>query len=98
MHSYSVISRSVVSEKSRILELSGVHSVIVDPKATKVDIRSAFETLYGVEVESVNIVKIREKYKGGRRGTQVKRRSQVKALVKLAAGSKLADFQKIKTK
>lgn len=98
MHSYSVIARPVVSEKSQLLEIAGTYSVIVDPKATKVDVRSAFERLYGVEVESVNIVKIREKFKGGKRGAQVKRRSQVKALVKLSAGSKLADFQKIKTK
>lgn len=96
MSLYSIIKKPVVSEKSQVLEFAGVYTVIVDPKATKVDIRSAFERLYGVKVESVNILKTREKFKNaGKAGIVAKRGIEKKAMVKLADGTRLADFQKI---
>jgi large subunit ribosomal protein L23 len=96
MSLYSIIKKPVVSEKSQLLELSGVYTVIVDNKATKVDVRSTFERLYGVKVESVSIIKTRPKFKnGGKAGIVMKRGIEKKALVKLASGSRLADFQKI---
>ncbi len=96
MSLYSIIKKPVVSEKSQVLEFAGVYTVIVDTKATKVDVRSAFERLYGVKVESVNIIKTRPKFKnGGKAGIVAKRGIEKKALVKLAEGSRLADFQKI---
>jgi large subunit ribosomal protein L23 len=96
MNLYSIIKNPVVSEKSQTLELSGVYTVIVDDNATKIDVRTAFERLYGVEVAAVNIIKVREKFKSGKRGSQVKRHEQKKALVRLAPGSKIADLQKIR--
>lgn len=61
MSVFSIIKKPVVTEKSQIAELSGVYTVLVDNSATKVDVRSAFETLYNVEVEKVNIIKVRRK-------------------------------------
>ena len=99
MHAFQVIKHPVVSEKTQMLELSRTHTVIVDPGATKVDVRSAFERLYDVKVESVNIISVREKFRAsGKRGPIAKRRSAKKAIVKLGAGSKLVDFQKLKLK
>ena len=96
MSLYTIIKKPVISEKSQILELTGVYTVIVDSRATKVDVRSAFERLYGVKVDSVNIIKTRPKFKnGGKAGIVCKRGIEKKALVKLAAGSRLADFQKV---
>ena len=96
MSVYSIIKRPVVSEKTQVLELSGVYTVIVDTRATKVDVRSAFERLYGVKVESVNMLKTREKFKNaGKAGIVAKRKIEKKAMVRLADGSRLADFQKI---
>lgn len=96
MSVYSIIKKPVVTEKSQKAELNGVYTVIVDQSATKVDVRSAFETLYGVEVDKVNIIKIRRKIRvAGRGGAAIKRKEQVKALVTLAKGSRLGDFQKI---
>lgn len=96
MSVFSIIKKPVVTEKSQKAELAGVYTVIIDQSATKIDVRNAFETLYGVEVEKVNIIKVRRKIRvAGRGGAAVKRKEQVKALVTLAKGSRLADFQKV---
>jgi len=96
MSVFSIIKKPVVTEKSQTAELSGVYTVIVDQDATKVDVRNTFETLYGVEVEKVNIIKMRKKIRvAGKNGISVKRKEQKKALVTLANGSRLADFQKV---
>ena len=96
MSVFSIIKKPVVTEKSQKAELSGVYTVLIDSSATKVDVRSAFETLYAVEVEKVNIIKVRRKIRvAGKGGVAVKRKEQVKALVTLKKGSRLNDFQKI---
>ncbi len=99
MNLFQIIKRPVVSEKSQMLELEGTYVVEVDSNATKVDVRSAFERLYGVKVASVNVIKTREKFRtAGRRMAQMKRHPAKKALVTLAGSDRIADFQKIKTK
>lgn len=99
MSVYSVIKQPVITEKSQLLELSGKYTLFVDDRATKVDVRSAIETLYGVKVEKVNIIKTRAKVRSaGRRGVQIKRKERTKAIVTLAGKDRIADFQKISTK
>lgn len=96
MSLYTIIKKPVISEKSQILELTGVYTVIVDSRATKVDVRSAFERLYGVKVAAVNIIKTRPKFKnGGKAGIVCKRGIEKKALVTLANGTRISDLQKI---
>ena len=81
---YGVIKEAVVTEKAKRLELQGWQAFEVDPKATKTDIASALETLYGAKVASVRIVKVRAKFKTGAKRGQVRRRAAaVKAYVKL---------------
>jgi len=60
--------------------------------ANKVDIKKAVESLYGVKVEKVNIVKVPYK-KRQRRG--LVRKSFVKAIVTLKQGEKLPDLTKV---
>lgn len=95
MSVFSIIQRPVLTEKSRESELNGIYTVLVSPHATKTEVKIAFHTLYGVEVNSVNIIKVREKYHQTKRGVQVKRKNQVKALVSLKKGQKISDFQKL---
>ncbi len=98
MSLYTIIKRPVITEKSQRLELEGVYTVIISPEATKVDVRTAFERLYGVEVEKVNMITTREKFRNSKHGMQVKRKSRLKALVTLKKGQRIADLQKIITK
>lgn len=59
---YSVIKRFAVTNKSTDGEVRGVYTCFIDPSATKIDVKNAFKTLYGVEVEKVNVLMTREKY------------------------------------
>jgi large subunit ribosomal protein L23 len=98
MSVFSIIKKPVITEKSQRLELKGVYTLFVSDRATKVDVRSAIERLYGVKVEKVNMIKTRAKVRvNGKRGSQVKRKERTKALVTLKDGARIADFQKIVT-
>lgn len=98
MSLYTIIKRPVITEKSQRLELDGVYTVVVSPEATKVDVRIAFERLYGVQVEKVNMITTREKFRNSKHGVQVKRKSRLKALVTLKKGQRIADLQKVAIK
>jgi large subunit ribosomal protein L23 len=99
MSLYHIIKKPVVTEKSQILEMRGVYTLTVDDRATKVDIRTAVERLYGVSVKKVNIINTRTKVRvNGKYGAQVKRKETTKAMVTLKAGERIQDFQKIVTK
>jgi len=92
MSLYTIIKRSIITEKSQKLELEGVYTVIVTPESTKVDVRTAFERLYGVQVEKVNMITTREKFRNSKHGVQVKRKSRLKAMVTLKKGERIADL------
>lgn len=98
MSVFEIIKKPVVTEKSQRLELDGVYTVIVPKATTKVDIRTAFERLYEVEVSKVNIITTREKFRNTKHGVQVKRKSRLKAMVTLKKGQKINDLQKVKIK
>ena len=60
--------------------------------ANKVDVKNAIESLYGVQVEKVNITKVPYKFRQ-RRG--LVRKSYVKAIVTLKQGEKMPDLAKV---
>ncbi len=98
MELFKIIKKPVITEKSQRYELSWVYTMEVNSLATKVDIRNAFEKLYWVDVESVNIIKTREKYRNTRTWIALRRKPTTKALIKLANGQKVADLMKLKIK
>lgn len=98
MELFKIIKKPVVTEKSQRYELSWVYTMEVNSLATKVDVRNAFEKLYWVDVESVNMIKTREKFKNTRTWVALRKRSTSKALIKLAKGQKVADLMKLKIK
>jgi len=98
MSLFDIIQKPVITEKSQRLELDGVYTVITDSRATKVDIRTAFERLYNVQVAKVNIINTREKFRNTKYGVQIKKKSKVKALVSLKKGQRIADLQKVALK
>ena len=87
-----VIHRFVSTNKSVAAELRGVYTCVVDPTATKIDIKNAFRDFYGVTVLKVNVTQMREKFHNTRNGIQMKRSPYTKAMVTLAKGQKLNDF------
>jgi large subunit ribosomal protein L23 len=89
-----VILKPVVSEKCYALLDSNVYTFVVDPRATKVDIRKAVESVFGVRVSKVNTLNRKGKRKRNRRtGTYGQRIDTKRAIVTLAAGDKIDLFE-----
>lgn len=72
MDATQIILEPIITEKAVLAKESGEYVFRVNPKATKIDIRSAVEKLFKVKVLAVNTLNCRE---GGK-----------KAYVRLKAG------------
>ncbi len=93
---YSIIKRFVVTSKSTDGEIRGIYTCMVADDATKIDIKNAFKSLYGVEVDKVNVLHTRPKMHNTRKGIVAKRGIEKKAIVTLKNGAKIANFETIK--
>jgi large subunit ribosomal protein L23 len=87
-----IIIAPVISEKSYSDAEKGKYTFVVATRATKPDIRRAVETIWGVQVKSVNTMK--------RRGKETRRRfvkgfrpDKRRAIVTLAPGEKISIFE-----
>lgn len=84
---YDVVRRPLVTEKTTSLQnRCNQYCFEVAPKANKVEVRKAVETLFSVKVEAVNIVRMPSKKRRmfGRPGAT---RPWKKAIVTLAEGA-----------
>jgi large subunit ribosomal protein L23 len=90
----TVLIRPVVSEKSYALMNRNVYVFVVDPSATKVDVRRAVETVFGVRVDKVNTLNRKGKATRNRKTNTAGRRPSTKrAVVTLHAGDKIDLFE-----
>jgi large subunit ribosomal protein L23 len=90
----SILIRPVVSEKSYALMDRNVYVFVVDPRATKIDVRLAVEQAFGVRVDNVNTL-IRKGKASRNRKTNVKghRPNTKRAIVTLHPGDKIDLFE-----
>ncbi len=92
----NVLIKPIISEKSDALsENSGKYSFIVNKRANKIEIRSAVEALYGVNVSSVNTMVVPGKRKSRNTKSGVIKgmvSSYKKAIVTLATGETIDLF------
>lgn len=86
--SYEIIKEPHISEKSTMLAGENRYVFKVYPLANKTEIKKAVEGIYGVDVLSVNVVKIPEKK---RRLGKVEgwKKGHRKAIVKIKEGQKI---------
>ncbi len=56
MDKFEIIKRPIVSEKTTKLSESRKYTFEVDRRANKIQIKEAVEALFGVKVESVNVI------------------------------------------
>ena len=92
LHPNEVLLAPVVSEKSYSLLEDRKYSFRVHQDAHKTQVRQAVEELFGVKVQSVNIVKVQPKPK--RRGLHSGTRpGWKKAIVELSEGHTIEIFQ-----
>jgi large subunit ribosomal protein L23 len=91
-YAHDVILGPVVSEKSfDLIEAYNTYSFLVDPRANKTEIRQSVESIFEVQVVSVNTYNRRGKMKRTRR-TLGKRKDTKRALVTLAEGDSIDLF------
>ncbi len=90
----SIIIRPVVSEKSYGLLDDGVYTFVVDPRASKIEISQAVETIFNVQVAKVNTLNRKGKRKRNRKSQTFGKRPDTKrAIVTLAAGGRIDLFE-----
>jgi large subunit ribosomal protein L23 len=91
---HNVLIRPVVSEKSYSLMDDNVYVFVVDPSATKVDVRRAVENAFGVRVANVNTLNRKGKTKRNRKNNTLGHRPDTKrAVVTLADGDSIDLFE-----
>ena len=86
-----ILISPVVSEKSYGLLDEGKYTFLVDPRATKTEIKLAIEKIFGVKVERVNTLNRVGKTRRTRFGTG-KRKDTKRAIVSLAEGHRIDIF------
>jgi large subunit ribosomal protein L23 len=90
MNIAQTLIRPVMTEKSVSQEARNKYTFVVHDDATKVDVKNALLSLYGVEVAKVNILHTLPKYRLGKGKHSIeKRQGNRKAIVTLKEGSKL---------
>jgi large subunit ribosomal protein L23 len=88
---YDIIIRPVITERSMEKAGDKVYAFEVARDANKIEIREAVETIFGVDVKSVNTMNLRGKMK--RMGVHIGRRpARKKAIVRLTGESKPIEF------
>jgi large subunit ribosomal protein L23 len=91
---HNVLIRPVVSEKSYALMDQNVYVFVVDPSATKIEIRKAVENAFNVQVDKVNTLRRKGKTKINRRtNTQGHRPDTKRAIVTLHEGDSIDLFE-----
>ena len=86
----SILLRPVISEKSYALMDDHTYVFVVDPRASKVEIRAAVEEAFAVRVFSVNTLVRKGKRKRQRRvSTYGKRPDTKRAIVRLVGDDRI---------
>lgn len=92
MHTFDILRRPVITEKSTLMQDDGRYVFEVAPEASKHEIKRAVERAFDVTVVKVNTMNLRGKRKrfGPKATTQ---RSWKKAIVTLARGDTITIFE-----
>ena len=92
MHTFEVLRRPIVTEKSTMLQEKRRYVFEVAPKATKIEVKKAVEEAFNVRVLGVNTMNMRGKRKRYGPGWSVQRKWK-KAIVALAPGDSITIFE-----
>ena len=93
-----VLKKPVINEKFAKLNQKGVYGFIVDKDANKIEIKKAVETMFGVNVDSVNTMVSIGKVKNRSTKTRFitgRKSSYKKAIVTLAKGETIDIYASI---
>jgi large subunit ribosomal protein L23 len=87
-----IIKRPIITEKSYQLMEDNKYTFEVDRKSNKLEVKLAVQEIFGVKVEKVNVINSKPKKRRVGRYTGLTRNKK-KAIVKLASGEKIAEFE-----
>ena len=89
----NILIRPVVSEKTYGLMDTGTYVFVVDPRATKIDVRNAVEQAFNVKVTNVNTLNRKGKNTRNRRtGVRGAKPNTKRAIVTLKQGDTINLF------
>ena len=87
MPNYSCLKKPIISEKSSIMQESGVYTFEVEMKSTKSQIKANVESAYGVDVLTVRtIISKGPQKRNPKTGSWMNGKKSKKALVKIKQG------------
>ena len=98
MKSFDLIIRPVITEKATALEKEGKYLFFVRKESNKVEIRRAFEKMYGEEVKKVNMMRTPGKTRSGRSRRVTVKKTPLKKVIITTKGKKAVDLMKPKFK
>jgi large subunit ribosomal protein L23 len=85
-----VLKRPIITEKALSLSALGKYTFEVDKKATKPEIKRAVKKAFDVDVQTVQVIKVRGKTRRfGRRRKRISLSDWKKAIIQLAPGQKI---------
>ena len=85
---FNVILKPIVTEKSTILSENNQIVFLVNINSNKIDIKKSIELIYGVKVNSINIIRVKGKTKVFK-GKVGKRSDYKKAIISLSKGQSI---------
>lgn len=98
MQNFRLIIRPVITEKATASEKEGKYQFLVRGEATKIDIRQAFEAIYGVHVTKINVMRTPGKTRIGKTRAPSRKRREYKKVIISTKGKKTVDISKPKFK
>lgn len=98
MPAFDIILRPVITEKATAFEKQGKYHFFVRKNATKIDIRAAFEALYGIPAVKVNVIRTPAKMRLGKIRRLVIKKHEFKKVIVTTKGKKTIDITKPKIK
>lgn len=93
----NVLKSPVVTEKSTKAQEGRKYTFLIHLKANKIEVRNAVEKMYGVKVDSVNIIPVAKKVRLVGRGREITKRHNAKKAIVTLMPKQTLDFNKIKT-
>lgn len=93
MRLFRILKKPITTEKTSNLSLiKNTYVFEVANNATKIDIKKSVKEIYWVDVDSVNVLHTREKFKYGKKWMQIRKRSAKKAYVTLKDDKAKIDY------
>ncbi len=92
MHIRDVLVRPIITEKTSDLMAENKYTFQVDTKANKIQVKTAVEKIFGVDVEKVTTINVKPKKRrvGRHQGFTP---ATKKAIVKIKEGQKIEQFE-----